>query len=62
MLAHSFDRFYVLTKFILPLVSDLKFSSIDFDENCNYLNDKVVHDHNFKGYIADLKVYCKKTM
>ena len=28
MLAHSFDRFYVVTKFILPLVSDLKFSSI----------------------------------
>ena len=25
MLAHCFDRFYVVTKFILPLVNDLKF-------------------------------------
>ena len=29
MLAHSFDRFYVDTKFILPPVSDLKFSSLN---------------------------------
>ena len=36
MLAHSFDRFYVVTKFILPLVNDLKFLPIDFDEKCNY--------------------------
>ena len=26
MLAHSFDRFYVVTKFILPLIGDLNFS------------------------------------
>ena len=25
MLTHSFDRFYVVTKFILPLIGDLKF-------------------------------------
>ena len=24
MLAHSFDRFYVVTKFILPILDDLK--------------------------------------
>ena len=27
MLAHSFDRFYVVTKFILPTIKDLKFST-----------------------------------
>ena len=32
MLVHSLDRFYVVTKFILPTVSDLKFSTINFDE------------------------------
>ena len=32
MLAHSFDRFYVVTKFILPTINDLKFPSIDCDE------------------------------
>ena len=26
MLAHSFDRFYVVTKFMLPTVGDIKFS------------------------------------
>ena len=42
MLAHSFDRFYVVTKFILPSVNDVKFSSIGFDEKYNYLNDNIV--------------------
>ena len=26
MLAHSFDRFYVVTKFMLPMIGDIKFS------------------------------------
>ena len=34
MLAHSFDRFYVVTKFMLPMVQDLKFSNLNFDYNC----------------------------
>ena len=29
MLAHSFDRFYVVTKFMLPMIGDLKFSKLD---------------------------------
>ena len=60
MLSHSFDRFYVVTKFVLPSVNDLKFSPIDFDEKCNYLNDNSVCNHNSKDYISNLKVYCKK--
>ena len=28
MLAHSFDRFYVITKFVLPTLDDLKLSPI----------------------------------
>ena len=46
MLAHSFVRFYVVTKFILPSVNDLEFLPIDFNERCNYLTDDLVHDHN----------------
>ena len=38
MLSHSFDRFYVVTKFILPTMEDVKFSPIHFDSECNYLN------------------------
>ena len=38
MLAHSFDRFYVVVKFILPTANDLNFVSIDFAEKCDYSN------------------------
>ena len=34
MLSHSFDRFYVVAKFILPNV-DFKFSPIDFNSGCS---------------------------
>ena len=37
-LSHSFDRFYIATKFILPTIRDLKFLLIEFDSTCNYLN------------------------
>ena len=38
MLSHSFDRFYVVTKFVLPTIKDLKFSPIEFYSNCSYLD------------------------
>ena len=60
MLAHSFDRYYVVKKFILFWINDLKFSPLDFDEKCKYLNDNIVCDHNSKEYIFNLTVYCKK--
>ena len=37
---HSFDRFYVVTKFILPTIGDLKFSKLDFDHTCTYTDNK----------------------
>ena len=37
MLSHSFDRLYVVTKFILPTVNDLKFLPIDFHSESSYL-------------------------
>ena len=37
MLAHSFDRFYVVTKFILPTLDDLKLSPIRYDKECKYI-------------------------
>ena len=39
MLAHLFDRFYVVTKFILPTLDDLRLSPIKYDKECNYLHD-----------------------
>ena len=37
MLAHSFDRFYGVTKFILPSIGDLEFSKLNYDNTCNLL-------------------------
>ena len=37
MLAHSFDRFYVVTKFILPTLGDLKLSPIRYYKKCKYI-------------------------
>ena len=38
MLAHIFDRFYVVTKFILPTIGDLNFSKLNYDNTCAYLD------------------------
>ena len=37
MLAHSFDRFYVITKFILPTLDELKLYPIEYDKEYWYL-------------------------
>ena len=44
ILAHSFDRFYVLTKFILPSIGDSNFSKLNYDNTCTYLDDRNAHD------------------
>ena len=44
MLAHSFDRFYVVTKFMLPMIGDLKFSKLDFDDTCAYMENKLAQN------------------
>ena len=36
MLSYSFDRSYVVTKFELPKVEDLKLTTIQFDSKCRY--------------------------
>ena len=40
MLMHSFDRFYVITNFILPSIGDLKFSKLNNDNSCAYLDNR----------------------
>ena len=62
MLAHYFDRFYVITKFILPSVDNLNFLSIDFNEKCSYLDQDLRRHHNAKQYISKLKMYSEKTV
>ena len=60
MLAHSFDRFYVVTKFILPSIKDLKFSKLNYDSTCAYLQEKNGYTAEDKKYILDLLAYCRK--
>ena len=38
MLSHSFDRFYVVAKYELPKIKDLKLTTFSFDLTCNHLN------------------------
>ena len=35
--SHSFDRFYVVTKFILPTIDDLRLSPIGYNKECKYI-------------------------
>ena len=60
MLAHSSNRLYVVTKFILPTISDVEFSPIIFDETCHYLQEKNGCSVKVKQYISDTIFYCRK--
>ena len=60
MLARSFDKFYVVTKFILPTINDLKFSTIKYDEKCEYLQEEKGCTAEAKQYILNLITHCKK--
>ena len=52
MLAHVFDRFYIVTKFILPSIGDLDFSKLNYDNACAYLDNKNTHSTETKKHIV----------
>ena len=61
MLAHTFDRFYVVTKFILPTLDDFRLSPIKYDKECNYLHHLDDQDNDkIKENIKDILLYCAK--
>ena len=59
MVAHSFNRFYVVTKFILPSIGDLKFSKLNYDNTCAYLDNKNAQTTEMKKHMLDLMTFCK---
>ena len=59
MLAHFFDRFYVVTKFILPSTGDSNFSELNNDDTCTYLDNKNIHDTETLKHMLDLIMFCK---
>ena len=60
MLVHSSDRFYVVTKFILPSIGDLKFSKLNYDITCVYMDNKDSQSTETRKYMLDLRTFCKK--
>ena len=60
MLTHSFDRFYIITKFILPLIGDIRFSHLTFDDSCSYMNKEYAPNTDSSKYLKELKTYCNK--
>ena len=60
MLTHSFNRFYIITKFILPLIGDIKFSNLKFDDSCLYMNKEYTPNMDSCRYLTELKMYCNK--
>ena len=61
MLAHSFDRFYVITKFILPTSSDMNLLKFNFKEGCEYLRRRDSgHNNRKEKCILHLIDYCWK--
>ena len=60
MLAHLFDRFYVVTKFMLPMIGDTKFSKLDFDHTCAYMKKVYAPNMDSRKYLTELRTYCNK--
>ena len=60
VLAHSFDRFYIVAKFMLPSFGNLKFSNLNFDYSCVYMNKKYTPNTDSSKYLTELKTYCNK--
>ena len=56
MLSHSYDRFYIVTKFELPKTKDLKLATFGFDFKCSYANHTTTSNTNY----VNLLNYCMK--
>ena len=60
MLAHLFDRFYVVTKFMLTMIGDIKFSRLNFDDTYAYMNKEYAPNMDSRKYLTELRTYCNK--
>ena len=60
MLVHSFDRFYIVSKFIIPSIEDIKFSILKYDNTYAHMNKEYVLNTDSRKYLTQLKTYCNK--
>ena len=59
MLSHYFDRFYVVSKFEIPKVQDLKLTTFSFDLMCNYLNITNAYMQRYFKHCKRISPYAK---
>ena len=45
---------------MLPSMGDLKFSNLNFDHSCTYMNKKYTANMDSSKYLTELKTYCNK--
>ena len=57
MLSHSFDRFYVVAKFEMPKVKDLKLMTFTFDLTCEHLNNPKSYIHCYFKHCQNIAPY-----
>ena len=57
MLMHSFDRFYVVTKFMLPTIGDIKFSRLNYYHTCAYMKKEYAPNTDSTKYLTELRTY-----
>ena len=56
MLSHSFDQFYIVTKFELPKAKDLRLATFKFDFECSYANDTSTNTNYAKLLKYSMKI------
>ena len=56
MLSHSFNKFYIVTKFELLKTKDLKLATFGFDFECSYVNHMTTSNTNYVKLLS----YCMK--
>ena len=60
ILSHLFHRIYVVTKFILLTIKDVKFLPMDFDSECSYF-DVDLDKHRYPvHYLTNIRNICTK--
>ena len=62
MLSHSFDKFYVVTKFVSLTIDHLKFLPVESDSNCSYLDIDINRSKFPTQHLPNIKVFSMKIM
>ena len=45
---------------MLPSMGDIKFSKLNFDHTCMYMNKEYAPNMDSRKYLTELKTYCNK--